>query len=426
MPKLTKRIVDSLAPKPDGDVWSWDNELRGFGVRLKPSGAASYVVQYRTAQGRTRRLAFAKIGTITPDEARTKAKRLLAAAESGGDPSAERHEAREALTVAELCQRYLAAANSGLVATRFRKQKAQSTIYNDKGRIARHVVPLIGDKVARALTRAQVQRMADAIAAGKTAAIIKTGTRGLAIVEGGASTAGRTVELLGGIWTWAERRGFVSGPNPTRGVEKHRGEPKDRVLTPDELAKLGAALRDKTAIYPMAAAAVRLIAVTGLRREEAVGLKWGEIDAATQCLRLESTKTGRSMRPIGKPALQLLASLPRLHGEWVFPNQLGTGSAELKKQIAAIFDAAGLNDARSHDLRRTFASVAADEGYGDSTIGEMLGHARRGVTARHYIRRPDAALICAADKTAERIARAMDGTRSGDVVALKKTGGDAA
>ncbi len=110
------------------------------------------------------------------------------------------------------------------------------------------------------------------------------------------------------------------------------------------------------------------------------------------------------MRPIGKPARDLLQSLPRLSDEWVFPNRGGTGRAELKASIAALFDMAGLANARSHDLRRTFGSIAADEGYGDATIAELLGHSRRGVTHRHYIRRPDAALVAAADRVSRCIA----------------------
>ena len=257
--------------------------------------------------------------------------------------------------------------------------------------------------------------MADAIAAGKTAQEVKTKARGVARVEGGAATAARTVELLGGIWTWAERRGLVSGPNPARGVEKHRGEAKDRTLNADELARLGKALRQIEPLHPMTSAAVRLIALTGLRREEACALRWREIDAATSCLRLETTKTGRSLRPIGKAALQLLEALPSNESEYLFPKRDGKSSADLKKQIAACFDAAGLSDARAHDLRRTFASTAADEGYSDATTGELLGHARRGVTSRHYIRRPDAALVSAADKVADRIAKAM-GENTAEVV----------
>jgi integrase len=109
----------------------------------------------------------------------------------------------------------------------------------------------------------------------------------------------------------------------------------------------------------------------------------------------------------------------RLRYGWLFPNRNGTGSADLKKSIAAIFDAAGLKDARSHDLRRTFASIAAELDYGDATIAELLGHARRGVTERHYVRRPDAVLIDAATRTAQTIANALNGRRDAEVVELR-------
>src|ERR1700730_1529912 len=83
MPKLTKRFLDALRPKTGGDLFVWDSELKGFGARMKPSSSASYLVQYRTARGETRRYAFAKVGTLTPEEARAKARRLLAQVEDG-------------------------------------------------------------------------------------------------------------------------------------------------------------------------------------------------------------------------------------------------------------------------------------------------------------------------------------------------------
>ena len=293
----------------------------------------------------------------------------------------------------------------------------------DEGRVSRHIVPLIGKLPARDLRRADVQRMADAIAQGKTAGTFKGKPRGRAVVTGGTGTAARVVELLGGIWSWAERRELVPGPSPTRGVETARGEAKDRILSSHELRALGTALDENAPRLPMATSALRLIAFTGLRREEACALKWGEIDAAGSCLRLEASKTGRSTRPLGKTARDLLSSLPRLSERWVFPNRGDTGSAELKASIASLFDAAGLADARSHDLRRTFASLAADEGYSDATIGELLGHARRGVTARHYIRRPDAALVAAADRVAARIEIAMRDGKDAEVVPLRPAAG---
>src|ERR1700730_15281504 len=225
------------------------------------------------------------------------------------------------------------AARAGLVMTKFRKPKRASTIAIDEGRVSRHIVPLIGQRIASELCRTDVQRMADAIASGKTAGTFETKAHARVHVAGGAGTAARVAELLGGIWSWAERRGLVSGPNPARGVETHRGEAKDRVLSKNELASLGKALREYEGRSPMAGAAIRLSALTGLRRQETVGLQWREIDFDGSCLRLAETKTGRSTRPIGKKAVEHLRALPRLRYGWLFPNRNGTGSAALTKSI---------------------------------------------------------------------------------------------
>jgi integrase len=421
--KITKRLIDSLKPVPDDDLWVWDTELRRYALRMKPSGAASYLILYRPA-GRPQRMnTFARVGTITPEEARAKARRLLAEVDEGGDPAQRRADEGMAITVADVCEKYLEAARAGLVVTNRRKPKSPSTLAVDEGRIARHIIPLIGKHIANMLaSRADiVQRMYDDIAAGKTAATIKTKSRGVARITGGPPAAKRAVGLLGGIWTWAAKRNLVAGTNPARGVEMQADETKERVLSPRELAKLAEELAKTAEQAPMASAAIKIIALTGLRADEACGLRWPEIDFAGSNLRLEKTKTGRSLRPIGHAAIEHLRALPQLHDEYVFPNRDGTGRADLKKSFASIFDSAGLHDARAQTLRRTFASFAADEGYGDATIGELLGHARRGVTSRHYIRRPDAALVAAADKVAERIAAAMDG-RAVDTMKFPRAG----
>ena len=312
-----------------------------------------------------------------------------------------------------------------------RELRRSSTVAIDEGRVSRHIVPLIGKHIAKDLTRQQLQKFYDDIVAGKTAGTFKTKARGKAVVQGGAGTAARVVELLGGIWAWGEERGLVLGIFPGRGIRRFRGDAKDRVLSADELAKLGQAMRDNLIRDPAAVPALRLIALTGLRREEACGLRWSEIDKASSCLRLESTKTGRSMRTVGKAAFDILDAIAKkladdkkAKGTFVFPNAGGKASADLKKALATIFDAAGLKDARAHDMRRTFASIAAEEGFGDASIGELLGHAKRGVTERHYIRRADAALIAAADRVSQRIATALEGA-SALVIPLKERIADA-
>jgi integrase len=403
---LSKRVLDAAEPQAT-EYFLWCPALPGFGARIYPTGRKVFVAQVRVGR-RTRRIKIGGFGAFTVEQARERATAIIRAASDGRDPQREKQEARDALTVSELCERYIEAARAGLVMTRFKRPKRASTLAIDEGRISRHIVPLIGTVRASEVERSDAQRMADSIASGKTAGIFKGRTRGRAVVMGGTGTAARVVELLGGIYSWAEKRALVAGPNPVRGVETARGEPKERVLSRDELQRLGSALRRHQDQYPGVVAALRLIALTGVRRGEACELRWKEIDEAGQCLRLESTKTGRSTRPIGRKAVELLRSLPQADGvEWVFPRSDHKGPADMGHAFATLFDAAGLRDARSKALRRTFASVAADLGFGDATIAELLGHARRGVTARHYIRRPDTALIAAANKAAARIAGAL-------------------
>jgi integrase len=411
MARLTKRTVDAARPQ-EQDYFRWCGSTPGFGRRIYPSGKKVFISQVRVGRA-TRRIKIGAYGPYTVEQARKRADEIARAVAEGRDPQREKAEVRSATTVAEMCDEYLKAARGGLVTTRFRRPKRATTLAIDEGRISRHIKPLMGTLRARDVTRADVQRMVDKITGGKTAGVFKGRARGKAVVTGGAGAAARVVGLLGGIYSWAEKRGLVAGPSPTKGIETARGEAKDRVLSASELVTLGKAMTVAEARFPAAVAALRLIVLTGMRREEACGLRWSEIDTGSHCVRLTRTKTGRSMRPIGAVAVALLRRLDKvkLSETWVFPNRNDSGSADLKKSIAAIFDAAKLSNARSHDMRRTFGSIAADEGYSDATIAELLGHARRGVTARHYIRRPDAALVAAADKISATIAAALDGPR---------------
>jgi integrase len=416
MKTLTKRIVDAARPT-ESEYFIWCKGTPGFAVRVYPTGKKIFVSQVRVGRA-TRRVKIGAYGPFTVEQARSRAEEIGRAAAEGRDPQREKAAAREAVTIAKMCDEYLIAAKAGLVMTQFRHAKRSTTLAIDEGRVSRHIKPLIGNLRANDVSRADIQRMADAISQGKTAGTFRGKPRGKAVVTGGPGTSARVVALLGGIFSWAEKRALVSGPNPARGIETARADARDRVLNSSELAALGKAMVANMSRYPNAVAALRLIALTGLRREEVCGLRWSEIDGSGQCLRLERTKTGRSTRPIGTAAVELLHEVPRRSEIWVFPNTGNTGSADLKKSIAALFEAAGIKDARSHDLRRTFGSLAAEEGYGDGTIGELLGHARRGVTARHYIRRPDAALIAAADKVAGSIAVMMNGTTA-EIVPLR-------
>lgn len=165
-------------------------------------------------------------------------------------------------------------------------------------------------------------------------------------------------------------------------------------------------------VPPAAIALCRLLATTGMRPGEAAGLRWAEIDVASQTMLLDDTKTGRSKRPLGRAAIDVLQSIDRISDEWVFPSRRGEGSSSLKKPLVLLFKYAGI-DATPKTLRSTFASVAADLGFSGGTIGEMIGHARQGVTERYYIRRVDAVLADAANHVSETIVQKMAGVKAG-------------
>jgi hypothetical protein len=222
-------------------------------------------------------MTLGQIGALTPDQARNLASARLGEVEHGRDPSTDRRQRRQALIIRVLCDEYLQAGRKGLVSTRFKRPKRASAIAIDEGRVIRQ----IGPRIASEITRPDVQRMADAIAAGKTAGDFKTKARGKR-VTGGQGSAARVVALLGGIWTWAERRELVTGANPAHGIEVQRGETSDRVLTRDELRRVGEALAARTSDQPMACGALRLIALNWLTARGSLWIamgrnRWGKL-----------------------------------------------------------------------------------------------------------------------------------------------------
>jgi len=424
LPRLTKRTIDAIKLDPSRDIFAWCSATPGFGARIYPSSRIVFIAQVRVGRVQ-RRVKIGAYGPYTVEQARAQAEGIIRAAAEGRDPQREKQERREALTVSELCDEYLDTAKAGRVLTRFGQPKKASTLSIDFGRVERHVKPLIGRLIARELTTADVQRMTDAIAAGKTATVVKSDKkRGKAVVTGGQVTAARVAALLGGIWSWAAKRGYVAQISITKGLDRAIAAPRDRTLSPGELRALGNAIDASASNTPAAGVVIRLVALTGARREEIVGLKRAEVDLAGSCLQLGNTKTGRSTRPLGKVAVAVLRDwLERnTHPKLVFPGARGDRPADLKKAIANIFDAAGLQDARSHALRRTFASIGDEIGFSEATIGEILGHTRRGVTNRHYIRRPDAALVAAATRMADRVADMMTGKLVAEVLPLRPQG----
>jgi integrase len=433
MARLTKRVVDAALPpapaegKNKTDVFIWDDALRGFGLRVHSSGVKSFVVQYRVGGrgGQTRRKSLGLYGPLTVEEARIEARKWLGERAKGGDPIADRLAERKAETVEQLCRSYLTAAEQGLILGKKNRPKEASTLATDRGRIERHIIPLLGKKCVRDVTNADVNRFMRDVMAGKTAADVKTGFRGRSIVEGGAGTAARTVGLLGGIFSYAVSEG-MRPDNPVRGVKRPADGRRDRRLSPEDYGALGEALAEAEAEgeNPAATSAVRLLALTGARLGEISHLTHAEIDRHGRALRFADTKEGASVRPLGAAALSVLDGLPgalRHDGySYVLPgNQGDRPYGGLPKALARIMgrrpELVGIT---AHVLRHSFASVADELGYTEATVAALLGQ-RSGSVTRRYIHPLDRVLIAAADQVSEHILAAMAG---GNVVPLHKTG----
>jgi integrase len=416
MPKITKRVVDALRPDRGGkEFFRWDagdGALKGFGIRMKPSGTASYFVQYRNKEGRTRRLVLGKVGTLTPDEARTIAGDALKAAAKGGDPSAERHAARAAITISELCDLYVADVGGQIKA---------STLAMDRSRIECHVKPLIGRRTVAALTQHDVERFQADVAAGKTAKPRQEEGRG-GKVSGGRGVAARTVGMLGTILEFGKRRGMISD-NPVRGVRRFPDNKRRRFLSIDELAALGGAMREAMTRGEnhTGIAAIRALLLTGCRRNEILSLPWAWLDMKARCIRFADTKSGAQLRPIGAAAAKQMAAQPRHEdSQWVFPADRGDGHfVGLPQVLGRICARAGLEGVNVHVLRHSFAAAAAEMGFSELTIAGLLGHTVSGVTAR-YAHIPDSALVAAADRVSARIAAVLDGSAGADVLPLRR------
>jgi integrase len=420
--KLTKRNVDTIKPRAHRDIYVWDDEIAGFGLRVKPSGVRSFMVQYRNSSGNSRRHTLGKHGVLTADEARKMAKAALADVAKGNDPSAKRSEDRMAITVRQLCDAYLDAAKKGLILGKRGRPKKASTLYVDAGRIERHIIPLLGPRAVRDLKTPDIVRFMRDIAAGKTAGDIKTGFRGRAIIKGGAGTASRTVGLLGGILSFAVLDGIIP-TNPTRGVKRPADNRREVRLTHDQYRALGKALTEAEANGENQSAilGVRLLALTGCRRGEIEKLRRDEVDLAGRCLRLSDSKEGKSIRPLGSAATDLIARLPKNAPFVLLGNSSERHFSGLPKAWLRIRKRANLPDLTLHGLRHAYASVASDLGYIEPTIAAMLGHASGTMTGR-YIHHLDAALIAAADKVSSLIASTMEGRKSAKIMPLRGRG----
>ena len=324
------------------------------------------------------------------------------------------------MTVDELCREYLAKAEKGLILTKRGGTKRSSTLYTDKGRIDRHIVPLIGKRTVKDLTSADIRKFIQDVIAGKTAGEFKTAKRKRSIARGGPGAAARTKGLLGGILTYAVHEGYRPD-NPATGVVRPKDKTRQWRLDDAGYRELGKCLKraDHDGGNWQPILAVRAAALTGARLREIEGLLKADVDAARMVLRLQETKTGKSIRPIGSAALAVIQEASgRTKSKYVFPSVTNVqrhhaGLTRWLKGVAA--DA--VPGITSHGLRHSFGSTAEDLGFSLPTIKALLGHAGSSVT-EGYIHKVDSVLVSAATQIAQHIDETMNGKKSGKAVPL--------
>jgi integrase len=368
MDRLTDAVVRSLRVPEQGNKITYDNgkdAVRGFGVRVTAAGAKSFILNY-TVTGRERRLTIGGYSAWSVAAARDEAKRLRQEIDRGIDPLGARIAEREAPTVADLCDRYLA-----------EHAIKKRSIAGDRSMIRRIVRPELGSRKVVSITFADIDRLHRKI------------------TKEAPYQANRLVALLSKMFSLAIRWDMRSD-NPAKGVERNAEERRYRYLTGGELRGLTEAL----AVHPsqIAANAVRLLLLTGARRGEVLSATWDQFDFVGGTWTKPSSHTKQKLEhrvPLSAPARQLLAEIRaeaerrakekrREPSRYVFPARVGDGPmVEIKTAWAALCRAAGLEGVRVHDLRHTYASVLASAGLSLPVIGALLGHTQPGTTARY-------------------------------------------
>lgn len=392
MPRLTKTVVESAAPAGKTCIL-WDSDLPGFGLRVSPSGLRTYLFKYRVGggrKGRPRKPSIGRHGALTCDEARSIAKLWAADVARGGDPAAARRRASSGPTVADLAEKYLA--------EHAEPKKRAGSVAADRRLLDRFILSKLAGRPVAGLDRADVGSLHHGLRATPY-------------------QANRALALLSKMMNLAERWGWrADGSNPCRHVDRFPEAPRQRFLSPAECDRLGQALTrmaGEGTLPWQAAGAIRLLLLTGCRRDEIRTLRWRQIDLDRGLIRLDQAKGGPRWVHLAPAAVALLNGLhhdSRKGEDPVFPGRQGDRPlADLERPWQAVRAQAGLDDVRLHDLRHTYASIAVAGGLSLPIVGRLLGHASPSMTAR-YAHLADDPVRRAAALVGEQVERGLSGS----------------
>lgn len=378
MQKLTKKIIESTQSQ-DKDVILWDSEISGFMCKVTPAGKKSYFLYYRTHDRRQRRPKIGDHGVVACEQARIIAGRWFLEVSQGKDPSSDKQQLREMPTLKELAAQYM---------TEHAPRKKASSRKEDNRLWQQYVLPALGTLKVSSLERSDISKLHHSLHHMPT-------------------TANRVLSLLSKALNLAELWGYrPNHSNPCLHVKKYTEQKRETFLNQEQIARLMAILNEeeKNSHNPWSLYAIRLLLITGCRLNEILTLKWEEVDFNNQCLRLSDSKTGKKLVYLSTVAVDLLKKVPQLENNpyVICGEKKGAHLINLQKPWSRIRKKADLNHVRLHDLRHTFASIAASDGLSLPIIGALLGHKQTQTTARyaHLIGKP---LLEATEKIGGRI-----------------------
>jgi integrase len=364
--RLTKRNVESIEPPAKGERIVWDDTITGYGVRVSSRARHTYFIHARTRGGRQLKMKIGIHGTITAERAREIAARELGKIAGGDDPVEAKRQAKAAEaqrlampTVAQLCDRYLA--------QHAEVHKRPSSIRDDRAMIETRIKPALGTTRVPDIKKSDVEALHRSMKA--------TPYR-----------ANRTLALLSKMFSLAVSWELRSN-NPAKLVKRYSEIPRARYLSDDELGRLATALAGHPS--KIAANAVRLLLLTGARRGEVLSMTWAQIDqeSGVWVKAAATTKQEKEHRvPLSPSALAIIEEMRegrKPGGDLVFPGRAPGERVELKRAWRAISAAAGIDGARVHDLRHTFASLLVGRGVSLPLIGALLGHTQAQTTQRY-------------------------------------------
>ena len=356
--RISRRSVDTLRAGPR-DYVVWDRDLPGFGVRVQASGRKVFLLQARGPHG-SKRMSIGSHGELSVAEARKRALVLMRRIRRGEDPGTEPPDPEA--TVADVAGRYLR--SHVAVNCKPRTMELYRTV------IDCHIVPALGERPIGAVRRSDVAALHYAL-------------------RDRPAVANSTIQVLSQLFRKAQQWGLApERRNPCRSVRKYRLRLRNRHLTRDEYRRLGQALRDGEAdgsVARPAATALRLLILTGCRRDEILTLRWDDVDRHSRELRLRDSKSGPCMVALTQAAEGVLDGIRRTPGNpWVIVGEApGRRLMTLKSTWRRVKQRAGLHDVRLHDLRHSYATRALALGESLTMIGKLLNHAQMQSTARY-------------------------------------------